>query len=530
MIAPAQSDSREIETFADRYAAQHAALRRQLDTLAARGQRQLFYHALATAARRALAQSPLALPVGPLIDVLFQCARRLAHLPPTTPDYVQFLALALAGPVAWLLVAVARAAARPRADRITALALYDRSFAPEDQLRTADEFLRSPELSTPTIEAAFMRAAVASVADRVRISLDASVPTPVHASIAVPRHAWWGAPVALALLLAHVFWPAPSAVFANGVEPVAQLDSSASAPRPPTAPPTEAAPDAFLKPTTAATDSASANAAPANVAFDAAPEKSSAAASATPATPSVAAGRSDGANSNTAQPSATAAAPAPTPPAAPRPIPATAQPLARPPTAAEKPAAPTSTHSDSGHGLARSPGSSAPTPGDQPGAPDRASAVSVCDVEGDSRDDDEVAEKTDPVSLPTPNEPPRDVDRQLANGAPQNDPPNDDARPNGRGGPGEPKKSRGVPSMILGIPVPDRITGTPSPGRIKISQELSSPSPQSAPPAEALPQQPRRGPIGPLPQTELPPWRRQLLEKFFDRARPAAPTRNFSQS
>ena len=51
--------------------------------------------------------------------------------------------------------------------------------------------------------------------------------------------------------------------------------------------------------------------------------------------------------------------------------------------------------------------------------------------------------------------------------------PNPDA--NGRGGPSEQKKSRGVASLVLGVPIPDHVKGPPNPGRTKITQERVQP-------------------------------------------------------
>lgn len=51
---------------------------------------------------------------------------------------------------------------------------------------------------------------------------------------------------------------------------------------------------------------------------------------------------------------------------------------------------------------------------------------------------------------------------------------------NGRGGPSEQKKSRGVASLVLGVPIPDRIKGRPGPGPTKITQERIEPEAEEA--------------------------------------------------
>ncbi|MDF1729772.1 MAG: hypothetical protein P1U53_18705, partial [Sulfitobacter sp.] len=53
---------------------------------------------------------------------------------------------------------------------------------------------------------------------------------------------------------------------------------------------------------------------------------------------------------------------------------------------------------------------------------------------------------------------------------------------NGRGGPSEAKKSRGTASLVLGVPIPDRIKGQPNPGPTRITQERIEPSAEDAKP------------------------------------------------
>ena len=106
--------------------------------------------------------------------------------------------------------------------------------------------------------------------------------------------------------------------------------------------------------------------------------------------------------------------------------------------------------------------------------------------------------------------------------------PNPDA--NGRGGPSEPKKSRGTASLVLGVPIPDRVKGQPNPGPTRITQERIEPSPEDAPdrPTEARPD--RTADLGPLalprppaPTTQLTPWQRQLIRRYLDDRRQPTP-------
>ena len=86
-------------------------------------------------------------------------------------------------------------------------------------------------------------------------------------------------------------------------------------------------------------------------------------------------------------------------------------------------------------------------------------------------------------------------------------------------GPGQIKKTRGVPSMILGIPVPDRVPGVPSPGRSKVTQEFTRPKEEAQAPVAALSPLARTGAIGHVEQPDLVPWRRALIETYFTRLR-----------
>lgn len=85
---------------------------------------------------------------------------------------------------------------------------------------------------------------------------------------------------------------------------------------------------------------------------------------------------------------------------------------------------------------------------------------------------------------------------------------------NGRGGPSQPKKSRGTASLVLGVPIPDRIKGQPNPGKTKVTQERVEPRRERAPGARAAARSPRAGPTGPLARPELEPWMQQLLREW----------------
>ena len=86
---------------------------------------------------------------------------------------------------------------------------------------------------------------------------------------------------------------------------------------------------------------------------------------------------------------------------------------------------------------------------------------------------------------------------------------------NGRGGPSEQKKSRGVASLVLGVPIPDHIKGRPNSGKTKITQERVEPKEERAQPLAAEDRQPREAPIGTISRPELEPWMRRLLRDYY---------------
>ena len=74
---------------------------------------------------------------------------------------------------------------------------------------------------------------------------------------------------------------------------------------------------------------------------------------------------------------------------------------------------------------------------------------------------------------------------------------------NGRGGPGQRKKSRGVAALVLGVPVPDHVKGQPNPGRVKINQERVQPQPEESPMVDAEDRGSRSLPTGLVPERTL---------------------------
>jgi hypothetical protein len=86
---------------------------------------------------------------------------------------------------------------------------------------------------------------------------------------------------------------------------------------------------------------------------------------------------------------------------------------------------------------------------------------------------------------------------------------------NGRGGPSEAKKSRGTASLVLGVPIPDRVKGQPNPGKTKITQERIEPKAEESTAIQAGSRLPRQAPAGNVQERELTPWMRTLVREYF---------------
>lgn len=108
-----------------------------------------------------------------------------------------------------------------------------------------------------------------------------------------------------------------------------------------------------------------------------------------------------------------------------------------------------------------------------------------------------------------------------------NNRPNPDA--NGRGGPSGQKKSRGVASLVLGVPIPDRVQGQANQGRIRITQQRITPEPEQSDPTVAQGRSPRDGRIEPIYHPEFSPWLQDFVKKYFLRRREKNPLQTSSK-
>lgn len=90
---------------------------------------------------------------------------------------------------------------------------------------------------------------------------------------------------------------------------------------------------------------------------------------------------------------------------------------------------------------------------------------------------------------------------------------------NGRGGPGERKKSRGVAGLVLGVPVPDHVKGQPNPGRVKVTQERVQPQGETMPGDVAKDRGRRSLPAGHLSERTLDKTMREIVREYFLQSR-----------
>jgi hypothetical protein len=77
------------------------------------------------------------------------------------------------------------------------------------------------------------------------------------------------------------------------------------------------------------------------------------------------------------------------------------------------------------------------------------------------------------------------------------------------------KKSRGVASMILGVPVPDEVRGLPNPGLVRTLQKKIAPQAQPVAAADAQDRGARTGALGNLEHPSLQPWMKDLVRDYF---------------
>lgn len=494
-----------------------AMLPARLDALAVAGRRRLQHWRWRLALREAARPALWGLPVFPLAFLL----ARLAGTPLPGPGLLA--GLSLFGPLLYVGGRVAWSVLRYRPARATALALHDANGQTQNRLVTADEFLATADRTRTGLAGGFMAAAVLDAGPCARQALAIPLPPLPVPKWRIARASWWGVPAALAVILLTQVPLAPAGASGPGggersvavaARPVEEPNETGRRPRSRPEPPPPAEPDpATMEPASTASAPKPRPTRPEEV-----KEGPPGGGSGTQVGASNASTRSAGlAYGQRNDPKAPPAEPPPTQPQEDEE--AAVEKKTRPPKQERSEAA---TEADSGQGRSAAAGSSA-SPVESPPHPDKAGLGRLPDADDEGLEDEDEEEKSNSANKPmlATKDPP--VDRNLSGSAP----PDDAGQPgNGRGGPGEVKKTRGVPSMILGVPVPDRVPGTPGPGRSKVTQEFSRPQAESHPTLAAESRPVRTAPFGLIEQPDLPPWRRALIENYFLSLRetPPAPT------
>jgi hypothetical protein len=490
-----------------------APIGRALDEIAASAAGQLGRAARRDAVRRG---------VGP--------ALRLTLLVPLAAVVLQIVRLALGaapeGLFSWWLVAAAAlpalalilwrfARGRGAIGRRRALAALDRRLASGDRLLTADEFLASDRRS------GFMQAAVEDAAECAERARSADV-TPPPARLAT-RILERGAPLAAAALLVLAFWmstvgpagrtpPAVAIELARpaGAETSRAVDEILPPPETPEVPPTAAAPERPEREERARTRAT-------------APVSRTIPEGAEQAEGSMGVGETSESDQSSSPSNARGAPSAQGQPSRPGEAPRkkNAKPATRRPDRqqAEQPRREASEPTGSTAGQGSSKGSNRNPAVSDWSNRDLINTPDDDQVEEEDDVDDEDEEQESRGGL-QPNlrdrRPPVNRDLRIGFGNRSNP----DA--NGRGGPGQQKKSRGVASFVLGVPIPDRVKGQPNPGKTKVTQQRIEPEPEDADPATAQARAPRDGAIEPVFHPVLDPWLRDLVRAYFLEQRGAA--------
>ena len=497
----------------------------KLDTVAQQGGQRLKQRRFHLALREAARWAPLWLTAGPAVALL----ARLAGGP--APNGASLAALTLAGPVTYIAVRVLWSYLRFRPERAAALALYDRHLATQDRLVTADAFLASGELGTDLPHAKFMRAAVDDAQPSTRRALATVLPPLPVPGWHIRRASWWGLPAAVALLfLGRVTVGPDSSGTPDAGKTVPVLAADTPVPKPAEDPRLSARRSARppLSPIASEPPGNEDKTQTQTRAMKRMPRKEQ--------STDGQLGSGGGSQASTSNSGAHSAGLASSQRSAPKEKkPETKQ--AEDPEEKEAPeskkkpkpkkkqdTSQLAVDANSGQGKSSS-ASGSLNPFEAPEEADKTGLGMLADAEDDGEDDEDEQEKSNPVNKPMGHTKQPAVDRNLSNQPPGDGPPQ-----NGRGG-GDVKKSRGVPSMILGIPVPDRVPGTPSAGRSKVTQEYTRPKEESHPALEAQVRDARVGNVGYIVQPDLVPWRRTLVENYFlalrqrpdDSADPVAP-------
>jgi len=486
------------------------ALGGDLDALVVRGARRVRVVRGYRAKHRALGTGAFMLLVGPALVLLLQLVQMAAGADVWDPRAPHLMIAILLPWMLWALVAAGRATRRPVA-RARALALFDRAAHAEERLVTADALMRA-RAHGPFVEAAledahwFVRPATAWDPGR---ALPHLTRTPVEHARVVGCAA---GSILLAFFALLLGGSNVAAVETARIAPPALRPGSAPAvpyehpPRKPDVPETQT-PQAVPGLPAKESGEAAASAKPVELP-DEVKQKEGVGGSGRSARAESSRGNSDarGAPTNQSQQSKKPTTKKPSKrdkqPAKKK------KPFKKPPQG--KKAAGEESGSTSGRGSSR--GSNRNPVTSDWTSKDQVTSAEDEEVEDDEEIEDETSDSEARGGVQPhlrSRKPP--VSRDLGIGF--GNQPNPNA--NGRGGPSQPKKSRGTASLVLGVPIPDRVKGQPNPGKTKVTQERVEPRRERAAAGQAGARTPRRGPSTVLARPGLRGWLRELVRTYF---------------
>ncbi|MEZ6014058.1 MAG: hypothetical protein R3F49_03015 [Planctomycetota bacterium] len=514
MSSGSDSGMKERGSTVERLPGQVERLPLHLDQIAVRGSRFLDGAARRAAFARELQRALPWLALVPATHLGLQLLRwgtggeaRLAPL-----SLVALAALGVTLVWAWV---TAGERPRPATGRRAALALADQELRLEDRLIAADEFLAQAQQSP------FEAAAIEDAAARSRAALDVALVAPTRAPAFVGRALGWAAALVALLGVSYLVQGlAPRPARARAA--LDQVVAAAGAPLPDAPRDERSERDSVEEPPVTAPerDARERPRAAESMRAEAAPEVSEAVKESQGKT---GAGRSSGALSTSAASESQSA-----PSSKGQQSEASERTPKAPPKGARKPKEekrepppPDENEEESGAtaGKGTSKGSNKnPTASDWK-SKDQVTDVDDQEVDADEEvDDDEEEQENRGGVQPSLRDrrPPVSRDLQIGFG----NRPNPDA--NGRGGPSEQKKSRGVASLVLGVPVPDRVKGRPGPGPTKITQERIEPEAEEAAPIPAEAVAPRAGRLDAHGASDLEPALQNLVRSYFLARRAAA--------
>ena len=139
------------------------------------------------------------------------------------------------------------------------------------------------------------------------------------------------------------------------------------------------------------------------------------------------------------------------------------------------------------------------------------------EVELEADDEEDEEQEAGASSKPMLEQRKAPADRQLSPSGAGQEQENPDA--NGRSGAGGLKKTRGVAAKLLGVPMPDQLTGHNNPGRVKINRKNANPNLQAQEPGATSPHGELDQSIGSVPDAQMSVWMRQLIQTYFTQKR-----------